>query len=119
MTEDPYLCRASTSVPSIHASSEARHCCRAVGDSALIRRVCIRIIPHVDCTPRIRELARYCMEGVIVNGACAGPAAIQLFDHVLCDMSRLPVREVVSVTHYVTDPTLGLGEVVFPYLKEV
>ena len=32
---------------------------------------------------------------------------------------RSPVREVVSATHYVTDLTRGLGEVVFDYLKEV
>jgi len=53
-----------------------------------------------------------------VKGAWAGPAAIQLFDHALCDVARLPVREVVSATHYVTDLTLGLGEVVFDYLRE-
>src|SRR5262249_40041422 len=43
---------------------------------------------------------------VAVKGAWAGPAAIQLFDHALCDVARLPVREVVSATHYVTDLTL-------------
>jgi acetoacetate decarboxylase len=48
----------------------------------------------------------------------AGPAAIQLFEHALCDVARLPVREVVSATHYVTDLTLELGEVVFDYLKD-
>ena len=37
-----------------------------------------------------------------------------------CDVrvARLPVREVVSATHYITDLTLGLGEVVFDYLKD-
>jgi acetoacetate decarboxylase len=57
----------------------------------------LKVIPHVDCTPRI---------------------AIQLFEHALCDVARLPVREVVSATHYVTDLTLGLGEVVFDYLRD-
>jgi acetoacetate decarboxylase len=28
------------------------------------------------------------------------------------------VREVISATHYVTDLTLGLGEVVFDYLRD-
>src|SRR6202040_479254 len=78
----------------------------------------IKIIPHVDCTPRICELVRYYMEDVTVKGAWAGPAAIQLFEHALCDVARLPVREVVAATHYVTDLTLGLGEVVFDYLKD-
>jgi len=78
----------------------------------------IKIIPHVDCTPRICELVRYYMEEVTVKGAWAGPAAIQLFEHAMCDVARLPVREVVSATHYITDLTLGLGEVVFDYLKD-
>jgi acetoacetate decarboxylase len=33
-------------------------------------------------------------------------------------VARLPVREVVGASHYVTDLTLGLGEVVFDYLKD-
>ncbi len=78
----------------------------------------IKIIPHVDCTPRICELVRYYLEDVTIKGAWAGPAALQLFDHALCDVSRLPVREVVSATHFVTDLTLGLGEVVFDYLAK-
>ncbi len=53
-----------------------------------------------------------------VKGAWAGPAAIQLFEHALCDVARLPVHEVVSATHYVTDLTLGLGRVVFDYLND-
>ncbi len=78
----------------------------------------IKIIPHVDCTPRICELVRYYMEDVTLKGAWAGPAAIQLFEHAMCDVARLPVREVVSATHYITDLTLGLGEVVFDYMKD-
>ncbi len=52
-----------------------------------------------------------------MKGAWSGPAAIQLFEHAMCDVARLPVREVVSASHYVTDLTLGLGAVVFDYLK--
>ena len=33
----------------------------------------IKIIPHVDCTPRICELVRYHCEDVTVKGAWAGP----------------------------------------------
>ena len=78
----------------------------------------VKIIPHVDCTPRICELVRYYMEDVTVKGAWTGPAAIQLFEHAMCDVARLPVREVVSANHYITDLTLGLGQVVFDYLKD-
>jgi acetoacetate decarboxylase len=77
----------------------------------------IKIIPHVDCTPRVCELVRYYCEDVTVKGAWSGPAAIQLFEHAMCDVARLPVRDVVSASHFVTDLTLGLGTVVFDYLK--
>ena len=78
----------------------------------------IKIIPHVDCSPRICELVRYYLQDVTLKGAWSGPAAIQLFEHALCDVARLPVREVISATHYITDLTLGLGEVVHDYLKQ-
>jgi len=77
----------------------------------------IKIIPHVDCTPRVCELVRYYCEDITVKGAWSGPAAIQLFEHAMCDVARLPVRDVVSASHFVTDLTLGLGSVVFDYLK--
>ena len=77
----------------------------------------IKIIPHVDCTPRICELVRYYTEDVTIKGAWSGPAALQLFEHALCDVARLPVREVLGAVHYITDLTLGLGEVVHDYLK--
>lgn len=77
----------------------------------------IKIIPHVDCTPRVCELVRYYLEDVTLKGAWSGPAAIELFDHALCDVARLPVREVLGASHYICDLTLGLGEVVHDYLK--
>jgi acetoacetate decarboxylase len=60
---------------------------------------------------------RYHLEDVTLKGAWAGPAALQLFEHAMCDVARLPVREVTSASHYVADLTLGLGEVVFDYLQ--
>jgi acetoacetate decarboxylase len=33
-------------------------------------------------------------------------------------VNRLPVREILSATHFVTDLTLGLGEVVHDYLAK-
>jgi acetoacetate decarboxylase len=78
----------------------------------------LKIIPHVDCGPRVCELVRYYLEDVTLKGAWRGPAALQFFEHAQCDVARLPVREVVSASHFVTDLTLGLGEVVFDYLKD-
>lgn len=78
----------------------------------------LKIIPHVDGTPRICELVQYECSDVVIKGAWSGPAALQLFEHALAPVARLPVREVVSASHIVTDLTLGLGHVVHDYLAK-
>jgi acetoacetate decarboxylase len=77
----------------------------------------LKIIPHVDCTPRICELVRYHLTDIKVKGAWSGPAGLELFDHALAPVAELPVREVLSATHILADLTLGLGEVIHDYLK--
>ncbi len=76
----------------------------------------LKIIPHVDSTPRICELVRYYCEEVTVKGAWEGPAALELFEHALAPVASLPVREVLSGMHILSDLTLGLGTVVHDYL---
>jgi acetoacetate decarboxylase len=78
----------------------------------------IKIIPHVDGSPRICELVRYCLEDITLKEAWTGPAALGLFPHALADVARLPVREVVSALHFKADLTLGLGTVAFDYLAK-
>ncbi len=78
----------------------------------------LKIIPHVDCSPRICELVRYYLEDVTVKGAWEAPAALELFEHALAPVARLPVRDVLSGVHILADLTLGLGEVVHDYLNE-
>ena len=69
----------------------------------------IKIIPHVDCTPRICELVRYHMTDIVMKGAWESPAALELFSHVACDVNRLPVREVISGAHFVAWAVLSLA----------
>ncbi len=76
----------------------------------------IKIIPHVDATPRICELVRYHIEDVQLKGAWSGPAALELFQHAMADVAKLPVIEVMGGVHFIADLTLGLGEVVYDYL---
>jgi len=76
----------------------------------------LKIIPHVDGSARICELVRYFLEDVTIKGAWSGPAALELFQHALAPVARLPVLEVISGMHIVTDMTLGLGSVVHDYL---
>ncbi|MCE4554786.1 acetoacetate decarboxylase [Pelomonas cellulosilytica] len=76
----------------------------------------LKIIPHVDGTPRICELVRYHLQDVHLKEAWTSPAQLQLFNHVIADVARLPVLEVLSGQHFIADLTLGYGEVAFDYL---
>ncbi|MBB1631436.1 MULTISPECIES: acetoacetate decarboxylase [Cupriavidus] len=76
----------------------------------------LKIIPHVDGTARICELVRYFCEDITVKGAWEGPAGLELFHHALAPVAALPVLEVISGVHILTDLTLGLGTVVHDYL---
>ncbi len=76
----------------------------------------LKIIPHVDGSPRICELVEYYLEDVEVKGAWTGPGALSLNAHALAPIAELPVLEVVSAVHILADLTLGLGKVVHDYL---
>lgn len=76
----------------------------------------LKIIPHVDGTPRICELVRYHMTDVTLHGAWTGPAALDLHPHALAPVADLPVLKVESAVHYIADMTLALGTVEYDYL---
>jgi acetoacetate decarboxylase len=76
----------------------------------------LKIIPHVDGSPRICELVEYYLTDVDVKGAWVGPGALELRSHALAPVGELPVLEVVSAAHIVADLTLSLGKVVHDYL---
>ena len=76
----------------------------------------LKIVPHVDGSPRICELVRYYLEDITIKGAWSGPAALDLYPHALAPVAELPVLEVLSAKHLVADLTLGLGTVVHDYL---
>ncbi|QOZ12971.1 acetoacetate decarboxylase [Bradyrhizobium sp. CCBAU 51765] len=76
----------------------------------------LKIIPHVDGSPRICELVRFHLEDITVKGAWTGPAALDLYSHALAPVAELPVLQVLSAKHLVVDLTLGLGGVVHDYL---
>ena len=76
----------------------------------------LKIVPHVDGTPRICELVEYHLTDIDLKGAWTGPAALSLTSHALAPLNELPVLEVVSATHILADLTLGMGKVVHDYL---
>jgi acetoacetate decarboxylase len=77
----------------------------------------LKIIPHVDGTPRICELVEYYLQDIEVKGAWSGPGALSLTPHALAPVAELPVLQVLSAVHVVADLTLGLGKVVHDYLQ--
>lgn len=76
----------------------------------------LKIIPHVDGSPRICELVEYSLENIQLKEAWLGPSSLSLFPHALAPLADLPVFEIVSATHFVADLTLGLGKVAHDYL---
>lgn len=78
----------------------------------------LKIIPHVDGEPRICELVRYYLKNITVKEAWTSPADLQLFNHALADVAKLPVLEVLSSKHFLVDLTLDLGEVVYDYMVD-
>lgn len=96
---------------------------RALDHAAILKSLqapsyLLKIIPHVDCTPRICELVRYYMTDLTLKGAWEGPAALELHAHALAPVADLPVLEVLSAVHLVSDLTLGLGEVIHDYMPD-
>ena len=90
----------------------------AVAKSMAAPGYLLKIIPHVDATPRICELVRYRLEDIHVKEAWKSPADLELFRHAMADVAGPPVLEVVSAVHFIADLTLGLGEVVHDYLAQ-
>jgi acetoacetate decarboxylase len=89
----------------------------AVAAALAMPNFLLKIIPHVDGTPRICELVEYYLEDITVKGAWTGPGALDLHPHALAPVAELPVLEFVSATHILADLTLGLGKVIHDYLR--
>jgi acetoacetate decarboxylase len=78
----------------------------------------LKLLPGYDRKPRICELVRSQITDMTIKGAWAGPARLQLFEHVLAPLADLPVREVVAASHILCDLTLGRPALVHDYLSE-
>ncbi|WP_327328043.1 acetoacetate decarboxylase [Streptomyces sp. NBC_01210] len=76
----------------------------------------LKMVPGFDGAPQVAQLVRTEITDVVVKGAWTGPARLQLFAHVLAPMADLPVREIVSASHILTDLTLAPVKPVHDYL---
>jgi acetoacetate decarboxylase len=78
----------------------------------------LKILPGYDGEPRTCELVRSQITEITVKGAWTSPARLRLFAHALAPLADLPVLEVISGSHILTDLTLGGTEVVHDYLTD-
>ncbi len=67
---------------------------------------------------RLCDLVRTQITNITVKGAWSGPARLQLFEHALAPLADLPVREIVSASHILTDLTLNPATPVYNYLEQ-
>ena len=76
----------------------------------------VKIVLGYDLAPRVCDLVRTQITDVVVKEAWAGPARLQYFQHVMAPLADLPVLEVVSASHIVTDLTLAPARPAHDYL---
>ena len=76
----------------------------------------LKIVPDYDGTHRVCELVRSQITDVTIKEAHTGPARLGLYEHVLAPLADLPVRQVVSASHILTDLTLAPATPVHDYL---
>lgn len=78
----------------------------------------LKNIPDVDGKPQINQLTRTYMKDFNFKGAWTGPGSLELHPHALAPIADLPVKRIISVSHFITDLTLPYGEVVEDYLTK-
>ncbi|MQY05869.1 acetoacetate decarboxylase [Actinomadura macrotermitis] len=66
---------------------------------------------------RVCDLVRTEISDITVKQAWRGPARLELFAHVMAPLADLPVLEIVSASHILTDLTLAPAKPVHDYLK--
>ncbi len=87
-------------------------------EQALLERtqITLKVIPGVDGKPAIAQLVATKFTDVTLKGAWSGSARLELVPAVNCPLADLPVKQVTSGLHMVTDMTLPYGRVVHDYL---
>ena len=77
----------------------------------------VKIVPGYAGDQRVCDLVRTEITDVTVKAAWTGPARLQLLSHVMAPLADLPVLEVVSASHILTDLTLAPVRPVYDYLS--
>jgi acetoacetate decarboxylase len=78
----------------------------------------LKNIPGVDGTPEINQLTKTYLTDIEVKGAWSGPGSLELHPHALAPIAELPVKNVISAIHFISDLTLPYGEIAEDYLAK-
>lgn len=77
----------------------------------------IKVIPDVNGKLKICSLVRLIIKNAKIKGAWTGPASLEIHPHALAPIYKLPVLEIVSAVHFISDLTLSFGKEVYDYLN--
>lgn len=81
-------------------------------------QVNLKLIPDVDGSLKIAQLAAYNLDNITVKGAWSGPARLSLIPHANAPVADLPVKTCIEGMHFIADLTLPYARVIHDYLKE-
>jgi acetoacetate decarboxylase len=81
-------------------------------------QITLKLIPDIDGKPAIAQLVGINFADVVIKGAWAGAARLELVAAVNCPLADLPVKQVVGGSQMVTDMTLPYGRVLHDYLAK-
>jgi acetoacetate decarboxylase len=82
-----------------------------------IKQINLKLVPCVTGGVALAQLTSFNMTDIVVKGAWAGPARLQLNSHVNAPLADLPVRKVISGSHFIADMSLPYGKIEYDYLK--
>lgn len=77
----------------------------------------VKIATGYEGQLKVCDLVRTQITDITIKEAWTGPARLQLFEHALAPIADLPVLEVVSATHILTDLTLNAVQPVYNFLN--
>lgn len=77
----------------------------------------LKNIPDVTGKPLINQLTKTYLQDITIKGAWHGPCSLELHPHALAPIADLPVKNIKSALHFISDLTLPYGEVVEDFLK--
>lgn len=78
----------------------------------------LKNIPGVNGLPQINQLTKTYLTDITIKGGWTGSGSLELHPHALAPIADLPVKKIVSVSHFICDLTLPYGEVVEDYLQK-